>query len=300
MQRRTFLWCRSLFQVGTMWWRRLVSPQSGDWFKLDAPSGGVRLTPQALGSDSRPFCLLTQSPLFCLFCSCVGSHGCGYGCHAPVMGFASGLCLSPFCHDQSGPDEGAGLSEPVDMTDRSLLATTSMVSRAAGAVVGTSSSSFIPVGLSAAAARQEVSPKPVHASSSCVETLQRFARASGFSRSVARQLGKTRRASSVANYQLKWLMYRRWCADKGRSVSNPLAAKVADCLWLWEAQGLSLSSVKTHRSMLSMVFRFKLPELGEHRVLRDLLRSFSIERPCRPQVPPSWDLDAVLRFDVKG
>ena len=29
--------------------------------------------------------------------------------------------------------------------------------------------------------------------------------------------------------------------------------------------------------------------------LRDLLRSFSIERPRRPQVHPSWDLDVVLR-----
>ena len=58
---------------------------------------------------------------------------------------------------------------------------------------------------------------------------------------------------------------------------------------------MSLSLVKAHRSMLSSVFRFKLPALGEDRVLQDLLRSFAIERPCRPQAPPSWDLDAVLR-----
>ena len=47
--------------------------------------------------------------------------------------------------------------------------------------------------------------------------------------------------------------------------------------------------------MLSSVFQFKLPSLGEDRVLQDLLRSFAIERPRRPQAPPSWDLDAVLR-----
>ena len=47
--------------------------------------------------------------------------------------------------------------------------------------------------------------------------------------------------------------------------------------------------------MLSSVFQFKLPALGEDRVLQDLLRSFAIERPHRPQAPPSWDLDAVLR-----
>ena len=47
--------------------------------------------------------------------------------------------------------------------------------------------------------------------------------------------------------------------------------------------------------MLSSVFQFKLPALGEDRVLHDLVRSFAMERPRRPQAPPSWDLDAVLR-----
>ena len=107
---------------------------------------------------------------------------------------------------------------------------------------------------------------------------------------------QARRQSSVANYQSKWLTYRRWCTDKGHSVFQPSISKVVDYLvWLWEDQGLSLSSVKAHRSMLSSVFQFKLPALGEDRVLQDLLRSFAIERPRRPQAPPSWDLDVVLR-----
>ena len=58
---------------------------------------------------------------------------------------------------------------------------------------------------------------------------------------------------------------------------------------------MSLSSVKAHRSMQFSVFCFKLPALGEDRVLQDLLCSFAIERPRRPQAPPSWELDAVLR-----
>ena len=131
--------------------------------------------------------------------------------------------------------------------------------------------------------------------------LRRFARASGFSRSVARRLGQARRQSSVANYQSKWLTYRRWCTDKGHSVSQPSVSKVADYLvWLWEDQGLSLFSVKDHRSMLSSVFQFKLPALGEDRVLQDLVHSFSIERPRCPQAPPSWDLDAVLRHLISS
>ena len=112
---------------------------------------------------------------------------------------------------------------------------------------------------------------------------------------MARRLGQASRQSSVANYQSKWLTYRHWCSDKGHSVSHPSVSKVVDYLvWLWEDKGLSLSSVKAHRSMLSSVFRFKLPSLGEDRVLQDLLHSIAIERPRRPQAPPSWDLNAAL------
>ena len=46
--------------------------------------------------------------------------------------------------------------------------------------------------------------------------------------------------------------------------------------------------------MLSMVFCFKLTEIGDHHV-RDLIRSFAAEWPHRPQLPSSWDLDIVLR-----
>ena len=42
--------------------------------------------------------------------------------------------------------------------------------------------------------------------------------------------------------------------------------------------------------MLSAVFRFQLPSLSSHPVLRGLLRSFCQLRP------PAWDLSLVLRF----
>ena len=49
---------------------------------------------QEVGGDDRSFCVLYESLLWCLFCAGVGSHGCGYGCHAPAMGFSSGIRLS--------------------------------------------------------------------------------------------------------------------------------------------------------------------------------------------------------------
>ena len=48
--------------------------------------------------------------------------------------------------------------------------------------------------------------------------------------------------------------------------------------------------------MLSSVFRIKLPSIISSFVLRDLLRSFEVQRPARVLRPPSWDLTKVLVF----
>ena len=56
-----------------------------------------------------------------------------------------------------------------------------------------------------------------------------------------------------------------------------------------------MSSILGYRSMLSSVFRFKSPEISNSAVLRDL-RSFKMEALVQPVHPPSWDLDAVLRY----
>ena len=92
------------------------------------------------------------------------------------------------------------------------------------------------------------------------------------------------------------MVYRRWCLEKGHSISNPSIPKIADfILWLCRSKGLSLSAIKAHRCMLSAVFALKLPSIGEDSVLWSLLRSFTVERPRVPLGFPSWDLDVVLR-----
>ena len=47
--------------------------------------------------------------------------------------------------------------------------------------------------------------------------------------------------------------------------------------------------------MLSLVFCWKLPDLSSSSVIRDLIRSFSIQRPIQKVSPPDWDLDHVLK-----
>ena len=48
--------------------------------------------------------------------------------------------------------------------------------------------------------------------------------------------------------------------------------------------------------MLSAVFSLVLPEISTSKVLKDLLRSFEVERPPVTVRPPSWDLVKVLTY----
>ena len=72
---------------------------------------------------------------------------------------------------------------------------------------------------------------------------------------------------------------------------------MADFLcWLWSTRGLSVSSIRDYRSVLSAVFRFHLPSLSSDPVLQDLLRSFQLSSAERVLHPPAWDLSRVLRY----
>ena len=80
-------------------------------------------------------------------------------------------------------------------------------------------------------------------------------------------------------------------------MSHPSLAKIADFLfWLRRSKKLSVSAVLGYRSMLSTVFRTVLPEISTSPIIRDLLRSFQVEVPCRSVRPPSWDLIKVLEY----
>ena len=142
-----------------------------------------------------------------------------------------------------------------------------------------------------------VSSAAPRASASRVETVERFAREVGVSRQVAQQLAQCHRASSQRLYQHRWKCYRQWCASQGHTVSTPSIIKIADFLFfLRKEKGLSVSSIKGFRSMLSSVFKFRLMDIQDSFILKDLLRSFELERPPRSPNPPSWDLVKVLAF----
>ena len=181
----------------------------------------------------------------------------------------------------------------------SILGSASVVCRSPPAVAGPSCSSAFQARPPAPASVSASLPGSPSAQTSCLETLQRFTRAAGFSSAVAIQSSLARRPSSRAIYQHRWSVYRSWCRERGHSVSRPTLAKIADFLyWLRSTRGLSVSSLRGYRSALSAVFRFHLPSLSSDPVIRDLLRSFRLSSAERVLRPPAWALSKVLQYLV--
>ena len=254
-----------------------LSPSPAPTYRVVPSSGGFSVYQSHVAGPNRLICNICKSPMFSLFLFIPGSDGCGHRRLPPVLGWASGLLVSSVvCHSTSA-GETPSVSGDGAHPDSSVLASASMVSQPPSPVAG-------PSGCSTSSSRHPVPasvslplPGSPQASASCLETLRRFTRAAGFSSSVASQSSLSSRPSSRKAYQLKWQVYRSWCHSHGHSVSHPSLSKVADFLCcLRSSKNLGVSSIKGYRSMLSAVFRFQLPSLSTHPVLRDLLRSFCL------------------------
>ena len=210
----------------------------------------------------------------------------------------AGVCLSSLVPHSSSSEEApvVVLWGPANHHS-SVLASEAVVSgssRSGGRRSGRSSSVQGPP---ASAPLPSVSFGGVQAVALCLETIQRFTRASGFSKHVAQQVSFARRPSSRAGYQSKWPVYQQWCRSEGHSISRPSLSKIADFLfWLRRSRRLSVSAVMGYRSMLSAVFKSILPEISSSPTLHDLLCSFQVDAPVREVRPPSWDLPTVLNF----
>ena len=142
---------------------------------------------------------------------------------------------------------------------------------------GSASPSACAEGSSPSTAHPSFPSQPPRARSNWLLHCERSACHFGFSSRMARQLSFCRRSLTLVNYQAKWTTYCSWCHSHGHSISRPSISKVADfLLYLCRSLHLSYSSIASYRSMLSVAFRFVLPELSSHPVLHDLLRSFRI------------------------
>ena len=273
------------------------SSQSGLGLRMVSEDRSFSGAQEEVAGVHRPLRHLSKSPLFTVFLSFPRSERGSHGCLASGLEWVAGVCLSSL-----GPHSGSSQEAPVIVwsppdVDRSLLASASVVSGASGSGCGRSGDTSSVQGSSQTTPLSSIPSGGVKAVSSCLETIQRFAQSQGFSKHVAQQSALARRPSSRAGYQARWAVFRKWCHDKGHSVSRPSLQKVADFLfWLRRTRKLSVSVVMGYRSMLSAVFRSVLPEISSSSVLQDLICSFKVEVPSRVVRPPSWDLLRVLTY----
>ena len=266
---------------------------SGPRVGVDLVSSGLQRASPALASDDRPVC---DGVLRADVRPSVSVHG----RHDAVMGWPSGLCLPSVRPSGSCAVEGQAIQGSGAHVSGSVLASAPLVSGPSGAFGGCSSVPSTAEGSTQTAALPSLSPEPPRASADCLSYIERSARAFGFSASVTCQLARCRRRSTRVNYQPKWAVFRSWCHRHGHSVSRPTIPKIASfLLYLRRSLSLSYSSIASYRPMLSGVFRFILPELSSHFVLRDLLWSFRMERHLSSSRVPPWDLSLVLSF-VRG
>ena len=198
------------------------------------------------------------------------------------MGQHAGVCLPAVRSGQGSPEQGSVVSESSVNPGGSLVATEGVVPGVSESRDSSSGVVSIPSRFTPPATLPSSSSSAPRASTSRVETVQRFARELGVSRAVARQLSQCHCPSSQRLYQHRWQCYREWCVTNGHTVSSPSIPKMVDfLLFLCKRKHLAVSSVKGFRSMLSSVFKFRLPEIQTSSLLHEL------ERPSRSPNPPS-------------
>ena len=205
-----------------------VQAQPDPGLRMDSETGSLHGSTEALAVDDRPVCHLVESPMFSAFFGLPRSKCHGYGRSSSELGRISGVCLSTLVPDSSSSEEAPLIFwRPYD-SNYSVVASETLVPRTSGAGSGRYDS---PPSVSQSVQTASFPPsssRDSQAVSSCVETLQRFARSQGFSSRVTKQFGFSRCPSSRVGYQAKWSIYRHWC----HSVSLPTLPKVTDFLFL--------------------------------------------------------------------
>ena len=254
---------------------------------------------KVLAGPNRLVCDLRKSALFDLLLTFPRSDVSRHRRISPVLGRTPSLRVPSSGHHSACSGKAPRVLGDGAHSGAPALAPAPLVLGPAPAFAGPSCSSAVTSGPPALASLSSSLPGSPSAQASCLATLKRFTRAAGFSSAVAEQSSLACRPSSRAVYQARWSIYHSWCHDNGHSVSRPTFAKVADFLyWLRFTRGLSVSSLRGYRSILSAVFRFHLPSLSSDPVIWDLLRSFRLSSAERVMRPPAWDLSRVLTYLV--
>ena len=265
---------------------RVVSP----------PSGG-EVTASRLGqSVDRPFCDVPQRETAPLLLARPGSPGRLRGCVSSSLGQPGPVRIPSLSSGGSGDRSCPGVIASRDDSGRTPLAREGVVHGPASSTDPTTSRPAL-VGQSASAASlQPLPPRRPHVEPSCVATLKRHFRKSGFSGRDTGVLAGCLRSSTSRLYQSRWQIFCGWCRGRGVAPVNATIPVVVDFLiHLCYDKGLSVSTVKGYSSALNSVLALKGRDLVSSREIMMLLRSFSRSVDPVELRPPAWDVALVLQ-----
>ena len=110
-------------------------------------------------------------------------------------------------------------------------------------------------------------------------------------------IGKARRESSKRTYEGPWRKWCSWCDKELLDLVQAPVERIVDFLAeFFDTAPLEYSTLNVYRSALSayhpMIDGYKV---GQHPLVRDLLRGAFNTRPPRPKYAETWDVDSVLR-----
>ena len=185
-----------------------VSAKSNSGLRMDTEDACVPSTSAAVASRYRSVCNISKSPLHTILFSLPRSQFHRDRCASPTVEWVAGVCLSSLCADSSSAQEAPLVLWGADDGHSALLAPEAVVSGALGVGGGRSSGSASGQGSVEPASLSSAAFGSVKASSSCVETIQRFVKAGGFSRHVAKQTALARKTSqNMLGYYAQGIIY---------------------------------------------------------------------------------------------
>ena len=263
---------------------------------VSSPSGG-EVTASRLGqSIYRPLCDVPQHETDPVLLACPGSTGRLRGHFSSSLGRSGRVRVPSLSSGESGGRPCPRVIASRDDSGRTPLAREGVVRRTSSSADPTTSRPPL-VGQSASATSlQPLPPRRPRAEPSCVETLKRHFRKSGFSRRAAGVLPGCLRSSTSFLYQSRWQIFFGWCRGRGVAPVNATAPLVVDFLiHLRQDKGLSVSAVKGYSSALNYLLALKGQDLVSPREITMLLRSFLRSVDPVELRPPAWDVSLVLQ-----
>ena len=106
--------------------------------------------------------------------------------------------------------------------------------------------------------RKVSTSKPPSSQPSHLGVIKQSIRDKKFSQNIADFVSKSRRTSTQKVYDVKWILYTRWChRRKVNLVSAPLTVIANFLTYLFSEKKYQISTVKGYRSMISNTLKFK-------------------------------------------